>query len=100
MRGIEEYLSHYSAPHSQNHILMMLSFCSCGYFADERGCIMHLRCMTFREHPPVKIAFGDGGCYIMHLRCMTLITQIVLCAVQKVNEKKENKMRKMYSAQI
>ena len=36
----------------------------------------------------------------MHLRCMTLITQIVLCAVQKVNEKKENKMRKMYSAQI
>ena len=22
---------------------------------------MHLRCMTFREHPPVKIAFGDGG---------------------------------------
>ena len=78
----------------------MLSFCSCGCFADERGCIMHLRCMTFREHPPVKIAFGDGGCYIMHLRCMTLITQIVLCAVQKVNEKKENKMRKMYSAQI
>ena len=65
------------------------------------GCyIMHLRCMTFREHPPVKIAFGDGGCYIMHLRCMTLITQIVLCAVQKVNEKKENKLRKMYSAQI
>ena len=48
--------------------------------------------MTFREHPPVKIAFGDGGCYIMHLRCMTLITQIVLCVVQKVNEKKENKM--------
>lgn len=73
--GIEEYLSHYSAPYSQNRILMMLSFCSCGCFADER-------------------------CYIMHLRCMTLITQIVLCVVQKVNEKKENKMRKMYSAQI
>ena len=69
-------------------------------FGDGGCCIMHLRCMTFREHPPVKIAFGDGGCYIMHLRCMTLITQIVLCAVQKVNEKKENKMRKMYSAQI
>ena len=33
------------------------------------GCyIMHLRCMTFREHPPIRIAFGDGGCYIMHLR--------------------------------
>ena len=27
--------------------------------------------MTFREHPPIRIASGDGGCYIMHLRCMT-----------------------------
>ena len=32
---------------------------------------MHLRCMTFREHPPIRIASGDGGCCIMHLRCMT-----------------------------